>query len=141
MWKWEMRGLTPAALQLSPVVHIKEPPTCLLKMPLSSGLVSAIVIVVIVLLVIVAAIVYMIFIRRCDPSGRQRVDIDTGGAAMFVARPSVIVRDEDVVYSGIKHKPSRDPAVSSNEKHTADDVMYSEVFIFHQQPPLDEMYV
>ncbi|XP_034409586.1 nectin-4-like isoform X1 [Cyclopterus lumpus] len=111
------------------------------QMPLSSGLVAVIVIVVIVLLVIMAAIVYLIFIRRCDPTVRQRVSIDTGGAAMFVARPSVLVRDEDVVYSHVKHKESRDAAVSSNEKHTADDVTYSEVLIFHQQPTLDEIYV
>ncbi|XP_034409587.1 uncharacterized protein LOC117745400 isoform X2 [Cyclopterus lumpus] len=141
MWKWEMQGLTPAASQPFPVVHFKETPTFLFKMPLSSGLVAVIVIVVIVLLVIMAAIVYLIFIRRCDPTVRQRVSIDTGGAAMFVARPSVLVRDEDVVYSHVKHKESRDAAVSSNEKHTADDVTYSEVLIFHQQPTLDEIYV
>ncbi|XP_031709412.1 uncharacterized protein LOC116386941 isoform X2 [Anarrhichthys ocellatus] len=113
-------------------LHVQE------QMQLSSGLVSAIVIVVIVPLVIMAAIVYLIFIRRCDPTVRQRVYID--GPVTDVARPSVLIRDEDVVYSDVKLKRSRHSALSSNEKHTADDVTYSEVLILRQQPKYDEMY-
>ncbi|XP_054477777.1 uncharacterized protein LOC129109685 isoform X1 [Anoplopoma fimbria] len=99
--------------------------------PLSSGLVSAIVIAVIVLLVIMVALIYLIFIRRWDPRVRQRVYVDTGGPVRDVARPSVLVRDEAVVYSHVKLKQSRDSAC---KKHTADDVTYSEVLIFRQQP-------
>ncbi|XP_031709413.1 nectin-2-like isoform X3 [Anarrhichthys ocellatus] len=90
--------------------------------------------------VIMAAIVYLIFIRRCDPTVRQRVYIDTDGPVTDVARPSVLIRDEDVVYSDVKLKRSRHSALSSNEKHTADDVTYSEVLILRQQPKYDEMY-
>ncbi|KAL6109229.1 uncharacterized protein ACO6RY_12411 [Pungitius sinensis] len=108
-------------------LHVQE------EMLLSSGLVSAIVIAVIVLLVVIAAIVYWIFIRRCDPTSRQRVSVDTGGAQVCVGRPSFIVRDESVVYSDVKLKRSRDSAGSHNEKQTADDVTYSEVSILRQQ--------
>ncbi|XP_035862644.1 nectin-2-like isoform X2 [Sander lucioperca] len=94
------------------------------QMPLSSAVVSAIVIAGLLLLVIMAAIVYLIFIRR------HRVYIDTCGPVMDVARTSVILRDEDVVYSDVKLKPSRDATPPSNEKHTVDDdVTYSEVVV------------
>ncbi|XP_037641992.1 nectin-4-like [Sebastes umbrosus] len=104
------------------------------QMPLSSGVVSAIVIAVMLLLVIMAAIVYLVFIRRRHPTVRHRVYIDTGGPVMDVARPSVLVRDEDVVYSDVKRKPFRDTTPSSNEEHTVDDVTYSEVVVWRQQP-------
>ncbi|XP_044064762.1 uncharacterized protein LOC122881989 isoform X2 [Siniperca chuatsi] len=105
------------------------------QMPLSSGLVSAIVIAVMLVLTIVAAIAYLI-IRRPDSSVRHRVNIDTSGQVMDVARPSVIVREEDVVYSHIKLKPSGDATPSSKDKHTvhAEDVTYSEVIVLCQQP-------
>lgn len=45
---------------------------------------------------------------------------------------------QDVVYSDVKLKPSRDVTPSSNDKHTeaahADDVTYSEVIVLRQQP-------
>ncbi|XP_042346008.1 nectin-3-like protein [Plectropomus leopardus] len=103
-------------------------------MPLSSGEVSAIVIAVLLLLAIVTAIVYLRFIRRRDPTVRHRVYIDAGGPVMDVARPSFIVRDEDVVYTDVKLKPSRDANSPSNDKHTVDDVTYSEVIVLRQQP-------
>ncbi|XP_078108649.1 nectin-2-like [Sander vitreus] len=100
------------------------------QMLLSSAVVSAIVIAVLLLLVIMAAIVYLIFIRRHDHTVRHRVYIDTCGPVMDVARTSVILRDEDVVYSDVKLKPSRDATPPSNEKHTVDDdVTYSEVVV------------
>ncbi|XP_077951151.1 uncharacterized protein LOC120815551 isoform X2 [Gasterosteus aculeatus] len=133
-----MKGLTPAALQPFLVVHLKGPPSFMFKMPLSSGSVSAIVIAVIVLLVVIAAVVYQI--RRCDATARQRVSIDTGGAQVDVGRQSFIVRDENVVYSDVKLKRSRDSAPSPDEKHT-DDVTYSEVFSLRQQPKSEEMCV
>nr|XP_040022637.1 nectin-2-like [Gasterosteus aculeatus aculeatus] len=113
-------------------LHVQE------QMPLSSGSVSAIVIAVIVLLVVIAAVVYQI--RRCDATARQRVSIDTGGAQVDVGRQSFIVRDENVVYSDVKLKRSRDSAPSPDEKHT-DDVTYSEVFSLRQQPKSEEMCV
>ncbi|XP_029307672.1 nectin-4-like isoform X2 [Cottoperca gobio] len=101
------------------------------QMPLSSGVVSAIVIAVILVFVIVAAIVYLVFIRR--PTVSHRVFIDAGGPVMDAARPSVIVRDEDVVYSHVKLRPSTEAPPPSNGKRTADDVTYAEVSL-HQKP-------
>ncbi|XP_051263034.1 carcinoembryonic antigen-related cell adhesion molecule 5-like [Dicentrarchus labrax] len=109
------------------------------QMPLSSGVVSAIVIAVLLLLVIMAAIAYLIFIRRPDSSVRHRVYIDTNGPVMDVARPSVTVREEDVVYSDVKLKPFRDVTPSSTDQRTEttygdDDVAYSEVVVFRRPP-------
>ncbi|XP_074509318.1 uncharacterized protein LOC141778770 isoform X2 [Sebastes fasciatus] len=129
-----MQGRTPANFQPFPVVHLKERPNLLFEMPLSSGVVSAIVIAVMLLLVIMAAVVYLVFIRRRHPMVRHHVYIDTGGPVMDVARPSVLVRDEDVVYSDVKRKPFRDTTPSSNEEHSVDDVTYSEVVVWRQQP-------
>ncbi|XP_054477778.1 uncharacterized protein LOC129109685 isoform X2 [Anoplopoma fimbria] len=131
MWNQVMQDLTPGQFHPFLVVCLMEPSIFLFKKPLSSGLVSAIVIAVIVLLVIMVALIYLIFIRRWDPRVRQRVYVDTGGPVRDVARPSVLVRDEAVVYSHVKLKQSRDSAC---KKHTADDVTYSEVLIFRQQP-------
>ncbi|XP_076593623.1 uncharacterized protein LOC143324783 isoform X2 [Chaetodon auriga] len=107
------------------------------QMPLSSAVVSAVVIAVLLLLVIMAAIVYLIFIRRPGSSVRQHVYIDTHGPVMDVARPSVTVKQEDVVYSDVKLKSPRDGTPSSNDVHTeiphADDVTYSEVLVLRQQ--------
>ncbi|XP_038565744.1 nectin-2-like [Micropterus salmoides] len=106
------------------------------QMPLSPKMVSAIVIAVMLLLLIMATITYLIFIRRLHSSVRHRVHIDTGGSVIDVARPPVI--EEDVVYSDIKLKSSRDATPSFNDKHTetarADDVTYSEVVVLRQQP-------
>ncbi|XP_070691186.1 nectin-3-like protein [Pempheris klunzingeri] len=108
------------------------------QMPLSSGVVSALVIAVVLLLAIMAVTAYLVFIRRSHSSARHCVYIDAGGPVMDMARPSVILREEDVVYSDVKFKPSRDAAPSSNDKHVegvhVDDVMYSEVLIVHRQP-------
>ncbi|XP_028437077.1 nectin-2 [Perca flavescens] len=93
------------------------------QMQLSSAVVSAIVIAVLLPLVSMAAIVYLIFIRR------HRVYIDTHGPVMDVVRTSVILIDEGVVYSDVKLKPFRDATPPSNEKHTVDDVTYSEVVV------------
>ncbi|XP_022612278.1 carcinoembryonic antigen-related cell adhesion molecule 1-like [Seriola dumerili] len=106
------------------------------QMPLSPGVVSAIVIAVILLVGILATITYLIFIRRHDSSVRHRVFIDTGGTATEVARPSVIVRDQDVVYSDVKFKPFREATPSSNNQHTDTtyaDVTYAKV-VLGQQP-------
>ncbi|XP_041797997.1 T-cell immunoreceptor with Ig and ITIM domains-like isoform X2 [Chelmon rostratus] len=106
------------------------------QMPSSSGVLSAIVIAVLLLFVIMAAIVYLIFIRRPGSSVRHRVSIDTSGTS--VARPSVLVRQEDVVYSDVKPKSSRNATPSSSDRHTeatgADDVTYSEVVLLRRQP-------
>ncbi|XP_023128815.1 uncharacterized protein LOC111570341 [Amphiprion ocellaris] len=106
--------------------------------PLSTEVISAVVTSVLLLLVIVAAVVYFIFIRRQrDSSGRHRVFIDTAGPGIDVARPSVIVREEDVVYSDIKLSPSRSATPSSKYKHRDTvnaDVVYSEVAVLRRQP-------
>ncbi|KAI3360546.1 hypothetical protein L3Q82_002421 [Scortum barcoo] len=109
------------------------------QMPLSAGVVSAVIITVMLLLVIIAAIVFLVFIRRHDSSVRHCVYIDTSGPVMDVARPSLIVREEltpglqDVVYSAIKPKSSTDVKPSSSERYTeamcVDDVTYSEVVV------------
>ncbi|KAE8289012.1 hypothetical protein D5F01_LYC12890 [Larimichthys crocea] len=108
------------------------------QMPLSSGEVSAIVIAVLLLLVITAAMIYLFFIRRSDSTVRHRVYIDANGPVMDAARSSVIVKQEDVVYSDVKLKPFRDGTRSSDDKHTestrADDVTYSEVVVLYRQP-------
>ncbi|TDH11583.1 hypothetical protein EPR50_G00062450 [Perca flavescens] len=54
---------------------------------------------------------------------------DTHGPVMDVVRTSVILIDEGVVYSDVKLKPFRDATPPSNEKHTVDDVTYSEVVV------------
>ncbi|XP_059194332.1 myelin protein zero-like protein 2 isoform X2 [Centropristis striata] len=97
------------------------------QMPLSSGEVSAIVIAVVLLFGIIAAIVYFVFRKRRDRRVRHRVYI--GGPVMDVFRPSVLVRDEDVVYSDVKLKPSREASPPPKDKHRTDDVTYSEVLI------------
>ncbi|XP_034731098.1 nectin-2-like isoform X2 [Etheostoma cragini] len=94
------------------------------QMILSSAVVSAIVISILLLLAITAAIVYLIFIRR------HCIYIDTCGPVVDVDRTSGILRDEDVVYSDVKLKPSKDATPPSNEKHTVDeDVTYSEIVV------------
>ncbi|XP_028282185.1 nectin-2-like isoform X2 [Parambassis ranga] len=101
------------------------------QMPLSTGTVSTIVTVVVLLLAIMAATAYLLFIRRHNSSSTHRVFIDTAGAAIDVARPSVIIREE-VVYSDVKLKPSRDVTASSGRKCTVladDDVTYAEVVV------------
>ncbi|XP_073341712.1 nectin 1a-like [Pagrus major] len=105
---------------------------------LSSGVVSAVVIAVLLLLVILAAIAYLIFIRRPHSSVRHRVHIDTSGPVRDVTRPSVIVKQEDVVYADVKLKPSRDRTPSSSDKQPGtarddEDVTYSEVVVLRQQ--------
>ncbi|XP_049902631.1 carcinoembryonic antigen-related cell adhesion molecule 1-like [Epinephelus moara] len=102
------------------------------QMQLSSGAVSGIVIAVLLLLVVVAAALYLRFIKRRDPTVRHRVYIDTS-PTMDVARPSVLRRDEDVVYSDVKLKSSREAKPPPSEKHTADDVTYSEVVVLRQE--------
>ncbi|XP_008287370.1 poliovirus receptor-related protein 2-like isoform X2 [Stegastes partitus] len=108
------------------------------QMQLSSGIVAAIVTAVVLLLMIVAGGLYIVFTRRCNSSGRHRVLIDTSGPGIDAFRPSVIVREEDVVYSDIKLNPSRSAAPSPKHKHrdavNADDVMYSEVVISRRLP-------
>ncbi|XP_070822904.1 nectin 1a-like [Chaetodon trifascialis] len=108
------------------------------QMPLSSGVVSAIVIAVLLLLVILAATAYLIFIRRPGSSVRHRVYIDAHGPVMDAARPSVTVRQEDVVYSDVKLKSSRGATPLSNDINTqtphADDVTYCKVVVNRQQP-------
>lgn len=102
------------------------------QMQLSSGAVSGIVIAVLLLLVVMAAALYLRFIKRRDPTVRHRVYIDTN-PTMDVARPSVLRRDEDVVYSDVKLKSSREAKPPPSEKHTADDVTYSEVVVLRQE--------
>ncbi|XP_068179936.1 uncharacterized protein [Antennarius striatus] len=101
--------------------------------PLSPGIVSAVVISVLLLLVMAAITYYLIFIRRF--SVRHHVCIDTRSPDMDVNRPPVDTR-EDVVYSDVKPKPSRD-AVPSTGKHTdtarPDDITYSAVAILRPQ--------
>ncbi|KAM3613723.1 uncharacterized protein V6R79_004239 [Siganus canaliculatus] len=116
------------------------------RMPLSSGVVSAIVVAVLLLLVILAASAYLIFIRRPRSSVRHRVYIDTNGPVMDVARPSVIIRDEvkpeNVIYSDVKRKSYRDAEPSySGSRHAAgrEDVTYSEVLVLSRQPKWDEV--
>ncbi|XP_040900227.1 nectin-3-like isoform X2 [Toxotes jaculatrix] len=99
------------------------------QMPLSSGMVSAIVAAVAMLLGIVAALAYLLFIR-CNSSVRHNVIIDTGGTVMDVARPSDAVSEEtpDVVYTAVKLSPSRSATRSSSYKHSdtmCDDVTYA----------------
>ncbi|XP_050932354.1 carcinoembryonic antigen-related cell adhesion molecule 1 [Lates calcarifer] len=104
--------------------------------PLSAGMVSVVVIAVILLVVVTAAIAYFILIRRRDSSVRHRVFIDTGSMVRDVFRPSVLVKDEDVVYTDIKFKPSRDAIPSSEDKQThtsCADVTYAEVVVGGQQ--------
>ncbi|XP_030248462.1 myelin protein P0-like [Sparus aurata] len=108
------------------------------QMPLSSGVVSAVVIAVFLLLGILAAIAYLIFIRRPFSTVRHRVHIDTCGPVRDATRPSVIVKQEDVVYADVNVKPSRDRTPSSSDKptdvaHDGVDVTYSEVFVSRQQ--------
>ncbi|KAM8733903.1 nectin 1a-like isoform 1-T2 [Acanthopagrus schlegelii] len=108
------------------------------QMSLSSGVVSAVVIAVFLLLGILAAIVYLIFIRRPFSTVRHCVHIDTNGPARDATRPSVIVKQEDVVYADVSVKPSRDRKPSSSDKPTdvardGDDVTYSEVLVLRQQ--------
>ncbi|XP_068995147.1 nectin-2-like isoform X1 [Embiotoca jacksoni] len=103
---------------------------------LSAGMVSAIVTAMVLLLVIMAAMAYLIFFRRRDSSGRHRVFIDAAGPVTDVARPSIIVTEEDVVYSDVT--PSRKVTPPSNDRHRkmahADDVTYSEVLVSCQRP-------
>lgn len=100
-------------------------------MSLSTGGIAAIVISVILLLVILTAIAYFVLIRRWGPFVRHHVVVDTVSPVRDVLRPSVLVKEQDVVYSDIKTKPSRTTAPSSNDQHAkavrADDVTYSEI--------------
>ncbi|XP_071326933.1 nectin-2-like isoform X2 [Trachinotus anak] len=108
------------------------------QMPLSPGMVSAIVIVVILLVGIMATVAYWFFIRRRDSSVRHQVFIDTGGTATDAARPSFIVKDQDVVYSDVKFKPFSEGTPSSNNQHTETmyaDVTYAKV-VLGQKPKL-----
>ncbi|XP_068179937.1 nectin-1-like isoform X2 [Antennarius striatus] len=86
-----------------------------------------------VVYVMAAITYYLIFIRRF--SVRHHVCIDTRSPDMDVNRPPVDTR-EDVVYSDVKPKPSRD-AVPSTGKHTdtarPDDITYSAVAILRPQ--------
>ncbi|XP_041649831.1 uncharacterized protein LOC121513884 [Cheilinus undulatus] len=103
--------------------------------PLSSGVMSAIVISVLLLLGILVAIVYLLFIRRDGSSARHNVFIDTNSPVRDVTKPSFIVREQDVAYSDVKHKPSRAKPSSSDRvtqsMKTDDtnfkDVVYSDV--------------
>ncbi|XP_060906286.1 nectin-2-like isoform X1 [Labrus mixtus] len=98
---------------------------------LSSGEISAIVISVLLLSVILLAVAYLVFIKRSASFVRQQVFIDTDGPVRDVARPSFIVKEQDLVYSDVKCIPSRVADPFSNDRHTqslhVDDVMYSEV--------------
>lgn len=102
------------------------------QMPLSPGIISAIVTIVVLLLIITAAMTYLFFIRKCNSAARHRVLIDTT-APIDVTRPSVIRRDEEVVYSDVTLKTHKGGTPSSNDKHReaadADNVTYSEVII------------
>ncbi|XP_047453769.1 nectin-4-like [Mugil cephalus] len=108
------------------------------KMQSAAGIVPAVVVVVVLLFVIMAAIAYLMYIRRRNSLVRHRVFIDTTGPERDVARPSVIIREEDVVYSDVKLKPSKEasPASRSKDRDTehADDVTYSEVVVSRQLP-------
>ncbi|CAJ1062596.1 uncharacterized protein LOC117822978 isoform X1 [Xyrichtys novacula] len=103
------------------------------QMLLSTGEISAIVIFVILLLVILTTAAYLIFIRSAGSLARQHVTIDTDSPVRDVLRPSVLVKEQDVVYSDVKHKASRVPAPSSYDKHAeamrTDDVTYSVVAV------------
>ncbi|XP_034553864.1 uncharacterized protein LOC117822978 isoform X2 [Notolabrus celidotus] len=108
------------------------------KMMLSSGVISAIVISVVLLLVILTAVAYLIFIRRLGSFVRHSVIIDTEGPVRDVLRPSVLVREQDVVYADVKYKPSRVAEPSSNDKYAEavhdDDVTYSQVVVPRRLP-------
>ncbi|TMS10551.1 Poliovirus receptor-like protein [Larimichthys crocea] len=133
-------GLYTCTISTFPLGSLKRSTNLIVleQMPLSSGEVSAIVIAVLLLLVITAAMIYLFFIRRSDSTVRHRVYIDANGPVMDAARSSVIVKQEDVVYSDVKLKPFRDGTRSSVDKHTestrADDVTYSEVVVLYRQP-------
>ncbi|KAF3692118.1 Nectin-4 Ig superfamily receptor LNIR Nectin cell adhesion molecule 4 [Channa argus] len=105
------------------------------KFPLSSGEIAAVVMAVVLLVGLLAAIAY--FIIRHSPSVKLHVCIDTAGPGMDVARQSAL-RDEDVVYTDVKVKRSRDATPSFNPKHTerkhGGDVTYAEVVVLSQQP-------
>lgn len=99
------------------------------QMPLSAGVVSAIVISVLLLLGITAATVFFIVIRRCPPSSKNNVTIDTDG--WNPTRPSLIKR-EDVIYSDVTAvlPPPEHNRVNSSEDH----VTYSEVRVNRATP-------
>ncbi|XP_074540403.1 cell adhesion molecule CEACAM1-like [Halichoeres trimaculatus] len=99
------------------------------QMSLSTGGIAGIVISVILLLVILTAVAYFIFIRRQGSFVRHNVVIDTDSPVRDVLRPSVLFREQDVVYSDVKSKPSRTTAPSSNDQHAKAgyEVTYSEI--------------
>ncbi|XP_029959169.1 nectin-3-like isoform X2 [Salarias fasciatus] len=105
--------------------------------PLSAGTISAIMTAVVLLVMITTAMIYLFLVRKCNSSARHRVLIDTAGPAIDVTRPSVLRRDEDLVYSDVTLKPHKGGTPSSNDKRReaaeADSVTYSEVIISPQR--------
>lgn len=98
------------------------------QMPLSAGAVSAIVISVLLLLGISAASVYFIVLRRCPPSSRNHVTVDT--ADWDPSRPSFIKRD-DVVYADVSALQTNSQRhMTSSEDH----VTYSDVRVDRTRP-------
>lgn len=93
------------------------------QMPLSAGVVSAIVISVLLLLGIIAATAYFIVIRRRPPSSRNQVTIDTDG--WDPTRPSFIKREDQVIYSDVT--AVRQPPKQNRANSSEDQVTYSEV--------------
>uniref|UniRef100_A0A3B4H1P2 Immunoglobulin V-set domain-containing protein n=1 Tax=Pundamilia nyererei TaxID=303518 RepID=A0A3B4H1P2_9CICH len=83
--------------------------------PLSAGIVLAIVTAVLLLLAIMVAMLYFIHIRRRHSSAGFRFVIDTTGPEREL-QSSATERDQDVVYSDIKVKPSRDASPLTNYK-------------------------
>lgn len=102
------------------------------QMPLSAGVVSAIVISVLLLLGIIAAAAYFIVIRRCPPSSRNNVTIDTDG--WDPTRPSFI-KTEDVIYSDVTAIPQ--PPNQNHVNSSEDHVTYSEVRVNRMTPDED----
>ncbi|XP_072316980.1 cell adhesion molecule CEACAM2-like [Eucyclogobius newberryi] len=118
------------------------------QMPLSAGVVSAIVISITLLFGIIAATLYFTVIRRCPTSSRNNISIDTQNAVTDPSRPSLIKREDvscltviwtlsavlllsssllslslQVVYSDVELQPSNHNRVNFSYNH----VTYSEV--------------
>ncbi|KAK7886849.1 hypothetical protein WMY93_026470 [Mugilogobius chulae] len=102
------------------------------QMPLSAGVVSAIVISVILLLGLIASTLYFI-IRRRAASSRNHISIDTEYEVRDLSRPSFI-KTEDVIYADVELQPYSRNRAPSLENH----VTYSEVNVIRtrwDEPP------
>lgn len=111
------------------------------QMPLSAGVVSAIVISVILLLGIIAATVYFILFKRrsCRSSPRNHVSVDTQSWVRDPSRPSILKREDmraEVVYADVEVQRSSQKRVNSADDHAT----YSEVKITRKRPDEAVLY-